>query len=259
MSLNQRWRSHRSHYRPAGEVIITSEYEVAPCARDDARAFVVEHHYSGSFPAARRCFGLYRRGSLAGVAVYSQPMHDAVLTRAFGGAARESLELGRFVLLDEVPGNGETWFLARCFAALRSEGFRGVLAYSDPVPRVGADGRVVFRGHVGTIYRAHNGVYTGRGRAQVLRVLPDGTVFSARAASKVRNREQGREYSARLLEAAGAEPLGGQDPAEWLRRWLPRVTTPLRHPGNLRYAWPLQPRVSVLLPRLDWREVSPTS
>ena len=35
-----------------------------------------------------------------------------------------TVELGRFVLLDSVAGNGETWFLARSFDILRKHANR---------------------------------------------------------------------------------------------------------------------------------------
>lgn len=35
-------------------------------------------------------------------------MNGRSLTNVFGAKAVESVELGRFVLLDDVPGNGET-------------------------------------------------------------------------------------------------------------------------------------------------------
>src|ERR671937_3248818 len=79
----------------------------------------LEHHYAGSYPAARWRFGLFRRSVLQGVAVFSHPCHDRVLTAVFPGRATDSVELGRFILLDGVPGNGESWFLGRCFAHLR--------------------------------------------------------------------------------------------------------------------------------------------
>lgn len=124
----QRWREHRDSYRPAGELIRTAAYDVAPLDELAAKAFVVGHHYSRSYPAARFRFGLYRAGELAGVAVFSHPSNDKVLTGVFPGTrAIESVELGRFVLLDDVPGNGETWFLGQCFAALRREGLCGVV------------------------------------------------------------------------------------------------------------------------------------
>ena len=241
--MNQRWRDRLSRFRPAGEVLDPAAYTVRPLAGDSlARAFVARHHYSGTYPAARFRCGLYRGAELAGVAVFSVPVQASVLTRVFPGDPAASVELGRFVLLDDVPGNGETWFLARCFQQLRAAGIRGVVSFSDPVPRHRADGAVVFPGHVGTIYQAHNGVYLGRGTPRTLRLLPDGRAFSARAAQKIRARERGWEYAARQLEAWGAPPLDADadaDAAAWLRAWLPRLTQPLRHPGCHKYAWAL--------------------
>src|SRR5262245_32628487 len=220
---NQRWRERRSSYRPSGEVIDTRRYEVAAIASDaEARAFVESHHYSGAYPAARFRLGLYRHAALVGVAVFSHPARDEVLTNVFPGDARESVELGRFVLLDDVPGNGETWFLGRCFEELRREGLRGVVSFSDPVPRTTAAGAVVFAGHVGTIYQAHNALYLGRAKSSVLRLLPDGRVFSNRAAAKIRGRERGWRYAAAQLEAFGAAPLTDtMDARAWLHDWMP--------------------------------------
>lgn len=49
----------RASYRPAGEVINTREHEVVEMS-DDARpkGFIVEHHYSGTYPAAERLASL---------------------------------------------------------------------------------------------------------------------------------------------------------------------------------------------------------
>ena len=257
---NQRWELGRATYRPPAECIHTADYEVAPIPEADARAFVLDHHYSATFPAQRYSFGLHRHGALVGAAVFSQPCNNKGVTNAFPGLTHlEGAELGRFVLLDEVPGNGETWFLARCFAQLREcaaprrwaddrpwRGVRGVVSYSDPTPRQSLGGEVVFPGHLGTIYQASNGMYLGRGTARTLRLIdaPDGRVltFSDRAAQKVRAKSQGWQYSTRQLLAAGAPPLPADDPTpsqlqEWLRLARAQVTRPLRHRGNHRYAW----------------------
>jgi len=124
----------------------------------------------------------------------------------------------------------------------------GVVSFSDPVPRDTALGKRVFPGHVGTIYQAHNGVYLGRATPRTLRLLPDGTVFSDRAIQKIRKHEQGWRYSSGILERFGADPLR-DDPASWLAYWLPRLTRPLRHRGNHKYAWPLDPTLAKYLPR----------
>ncbi len=156
-SVVQRWRFRRDSYRPAGEVIATHRFEVAKLARDtEAKSFVVAHHYSSSFPAARFRFGLFEQQELVGVAVFSAPFPAALESAALPGEA--PVELSRFVLLDRVPANAETWMLARCWELLRQDA-DAVLSFSDPMPRRNADGAVVFGGHVGTIYRALNGVY----------------------------------------------------------------------------------------------------
>jgi hypothetical protein len=182
---NQRWRDGRSVFRRPDGQLRTRAYEVAEVGDGVAKAFVQRHHYLKSYPAARFRFGLYRRDVLVGVAVFSHPTNDRALTNVFGGFARESVELGRFVLLDAVPYNGETWFLARCLRVLRKIGLRGVVSFSDPVPRRTADGRVICPGHIGTVYQAGNAAYLGRGSPTPLFLLPDGTTFSKRAISKV--------------------------------------------------------------------------
>lgn len=246
--LNQRWFCRRDSYRPPAETIQTGAYEIAAIPDDrTAKAFVCRHHYSGSYPAARFRFGLYRDAELVGVAVFSHPCNDRVLTSVFPAQPVECVELGRFVLLDSVPGNGETWFLGRCFELLRRAEIVGVVSFSDPEPRATAEGHVVFGGHVGTIYQAHNAVYLGRSTLRHHRLLPDGTVLSARAIQKVRGREKGWRYAvARLVEFGAEEP--GNDLREWLSVWVPQFTRLWKHPGNHKYAWGLNRAVRRSLP-----------
>lgn len=244
----QRWRAGRASYRPAGEPIRTRDFEVAEILGDtEAKRFVLDHHYSASYPAARYRFGLYRAGALAGVAIFSQPLRNEVLT-PLGGDVASGVELGRFVLLDEVPANGESWFLARCFECIRREGINGVISFSDPIARTSPSGSVTFPGHIGTIYQASNAVFAGRSTARTLRLLPAGNVFSARAAQKIRKQERGWRYAAAQLVEAGAPDVSG-DPREWLRTWLPLTTRPLRHAGNYRYLFGLTPSAKRRLPQ----------
>jgi hypothetical protein len=246
---NQRWRDRRGSYRPAGETIDTRRYEVASIEADSGpKAFVVAHHYSGSYPAARFRFGLYRSGALVGIAVFSHPTRDSVLTSVFPCEVLEAVELGRFVLLDDVPGNGETWFLGRCFEQLRSESLMGVLAMSDPAKRTRSDGSVCFAGHIGNIYQAHNARYIGQAPPRTIRILPNGSVFSARAAQKIRSLDRGCEYAAAQLERAGAPRFDDSDPRRWLRTALAATTRTMRHPGNHKYAWALNRRIRRQLP-----------
>lgn len=250
----QRWRNRSASYRPAGEVIDPAAYEVAAIDGDGAdnvaRAFVERHHYSASYPAARERLGLYRGAALVGVAVFSHPAQDRVLD-SLPCARAEAAELGRLVLLDDVPGNGESWFIARCFVELRRRGYAGIVSFADPVPRSTVAGGIVFPGHVGTIYQASNAVYAGRASPRTLRLLPGGQVLSARAISKIRAHERGWRYAVEQLVAAGAAPPVDASPAglrAWLAGEVARVTRPLRHRGNHRYLFGLTPACRRRLP-----------
>jgi hypothetical protein len=138
------------------------------------------------------------------------------------------------VLIDSVPANGESWFLARCREQLHE--YVGVVSFSDDTPRLTASGVQVFGGHIGTIYQASNAAFLGRGTARTLYVLPDGRTMNARAVQKIRTGERGSEYAAAQLQAFGAPEITG-DPRQWLQTWLPKIVRRIHHPGNLRYAW----------------------
>jgi hypothetical protein len=207
----QRWRDRRGVYRPKGETIRTSDYDVAelagPGSDNVAKAFIERQHYSGTYPAARRRFGLFRRHALVGVAVFSQPIRSETLA-CVGCPVDEAIELGRFALLDDVPDNGESWFLARAREVLAHD-FAGFVSFSDPMPRSAVDGARVFPGHIGTIYQASNAAYLGRCR-------PD----------KLGERSVVQDVAARLALVCSAPALVDSDPTAWLdRHILPKNRT----------------------------------
>jgi hypothetical protein len=256
-NLCQRWRDGRDSYRPAGEPIRTSHYDVAAIDEDRvAKAFVLQHHYSGSFPAARFRYGLHGPGGLEGVAVFSVPVNSATITNAFPCDPLEGVELGRFVLLDHVPANAESWMIARCFELLRREGVRGVVSHSDPLPRDTSRGARVFPGHVGTIYQATNAVYAGRARARPLQLLPDGRVLNERSIAKLYAASRGDLTKGRgwravceILRRHGAdEAPEGPMLKLWADHWIGRLTRRVRHKGNHRYLWALDRRLRRHLP-----------
>ena len=153
------------------------------------------------------------------------------------------------VLLDLVPANAESWFIARCFELLRRVGLHGVVSFSDPVPRTTTDGRSIFAGHVGTIYQASNGIYTGRSRPEWKLLLPDGTMIHARSLAKIRARDSRWHSAAKPLERHGAEPLRDDEDARlWVERWAKRLCRPIFHTGNHRYLFPLDRRLRKHLP-----------
>jgi hypothetical protein len=241
----QRWTGGRDSYRPShpGGFFDPRGYEVKSLDDDTTpKEYIVAHHYSGSYPSALHRFGLYRDTALVGVAVYSTPGGgDQVLTCVFPELrpSVESVELGRLVLADDVAGNAETWFLARCHELLTARGVVGIISFSDPVPRRLPTGRLVMPGHVGIVYQAMNAIYTGTSTARTLWILPDGTVMSGVALQKIRQRKRGHRYAEQTLIRWGMRPMDdGEDPCGWLAeaKTACRVRT-YRHAGNHQYVW----------------------
>ena len=259
MSLrNQRWRERRATFRPGAEVIDPTRYGVEPIDSDRLAAdFVKKHHYSGSFPSARVRVGLYRQRQwftpeLVGIAVFGTPASEKVLPKWTGQAPREAVELSRFVLLDDVEGNGETWFLSRAFRVLEQAKpeVRAVLAFSDPVARVDEAGETVTPGHIGAIYQSFSGRFVGRADASLKVLAPDGRDVTKPLLDKIRQEKRGRDYAMRALTAWGAPARRpGEEGAAYVARAL--VEGPFRryrHPGNLAYVWPLAHSARRVLP-----------
>jgi hypothetical protein len=245
----QRWRDRRGTYRVQGEPIQTRLYEVAPIETDnEARPFVKRHHYSGTYVAARFRVGLYRAQNLVGIAVFSVPCSQAAGQAALPFAHEKGVELGRFVLLDDVPANGESWFLARAFELARQQGFDAVASHADPEPRATGNGGCIFPGHVGTVYQSLNASYLGRTPTRTWRMFSDGSVFNARAWSKLRSRDKGWQYVVDQLVTHGApEPRGPWD--EWVNHAVRHTTRTFRHRGTHRYVWALESALRAHLPR----------
>lgn len=224
-----------------------ASYGVEAISKPAASDFVSRLHYSGTYVAARQQYGLFDLAGpepvLAGVAALSVPPSLAVLTGVFPRLEplTESLDLGRFVLVDAVPTNGESWFLAEVRRLAAATGLRGLVSFSDPVRRTTLDGRVVMPGHWGVIYQASNMRYTGLSTPRTDWLLPDGTVFSPRAMQKIRRQERGHAYAEAQLVALGARPRrAGEPPAAWMAAAAADIGVRyIRHPGKHRYACPL--------------------
>ncbi len=245
IDLCQRWTERRASYRPAREVIDPRRFEVVELGELAAKAFVEKHHYSKTYPAARFRFGLLEVGEVGevvGVAVFSNPFNAEVITNAFPTFQRpmDGCELGRFVLLDHVAANGETWFLARCFELLAGR-VRGIVSFSDPWPRLAIGGESVFPGHVGTIYQAKGARYAGISKPSSRRMLPDGTEFSNFSSGKIRRGLTGwRGDAAKLVEWGG-----GPDRSGCAVRGARRVARALARRADPQDAAPRQPPLHV--------------
>jgi hypothetical protein len=260
----QRWQHGAASWRHVSDGgFDAAAHQVVPIAEDTARRFVATHHYAGSWPAAVHRYGLIHRDELVGAAVFGVPMSVGVLTGPLPTLApyRQSVELARMVLLDQVPGNGESWMLARAFQDLRRQGVLGVVTFADPLARVDDGGQLVKRGHIGTIYQAGNAAYCGRATPRTLTVLPDGSVLPARAAQKVRAGERGSDGVRRRLIALGADPSPDPDGARWLDRALHQIGAgSVRHPGNHRYVYRLARGIPLGLPTEPYpKDPAPTA
>ena len=257
----QRWRDRRESYRPAlDQRFEPHRHEELPIDEARAKAFVQQHHYSGTYPAARLRYGLFeapRLGvpRLVGVAVFSVPAQPRVIPRWLGVDALAGVELGRFVLLDHVRRNGESWFIGQCFTLMRAErtDIDGVVSYADPIERRTLDGVVVKPGHLGIIYQATNGVYRGRSSRRTLTFAPDGSVISQRALSKIRLGERGAGYAyAQLLDAGCPAKRVHETDRAYVERVLASSSVQRqRHPGNHVYCWGLKRRVARKLSTLS--------
>jgi hypothetical protein len=139
-----------------------------------------------------------------------------------------------------------------------------VLAYSDPVPRRNVDGHLVMPGHIGQIYQAFSGRFVGRASKRVEWLARDGTIISERALSKIRADEDpvrgvGHRYSYQQLLRVGCPT---RKPGESGVDYVARVKasgflTPVKHPGNLVYVWPMtNTGKSALLPPMPFPTLS---
>ena len=201
----------------------------------------------------------------SGVAVFGPGMPN-VLPALFRGLRpnEDSTELLRFGLLDDVPANGESWFLAAVFRHLVREGVAAVVSFSDPVVRWRADGQVVAPGHIGTCYAAGGALYTGRTTPVTYRLFPDdATLLHPRMLAKYRAGDPNAGGVERALVAHAAPPRSpAEDRASYLDRLLPRLTVPFHHAGLHRYAFTIGPHaraVRVARPALPYPRRRPAS
>ncbi|MBU1483213.1 MAG: hypothetical protein KKH12_16235 [Gammaproteobacteria bacterium] len=222
-----------------------------------ARTFVEAHHYSASYPAARLRVGLYRvypftAPKLMGVAVFSEPCQRRTIPTWLGVDASRGVELGRFVLLDEVEGNGESWFLARALRLLREAKpqIERVVSYSDPMERCSSAGHLIKPGHVGIIYQASNARFLGRSGSRTELLDASGRVFSGRALSKIRSGERGASGAEARLVAAGApKRRRHEEGVAYVKRALAEGGfVARRHPGKIVYAFGLDKAARRALP-----------
>ncbi len=264
--VGQRWTRGVHEWRSVAEGGFDKRrYRVREIPQRTARSFVTTHHYSRSFGSCRIAVGLFDGPHLVGVLVVGEPMHPAVTGNVFPTLDyRQTAEVVRLVLLDEVPFNAESWTTAQAFRIAAGHGCRGLVAFSDPAPRIHPDtGEVLMPGHFGTTYQACNSVYVGRSTPGWTTILPDRAEFSRRTARKILGCEQGQDYAMGKLVALGAQPFDPFRPptgwagdarawraltvkgqrAAWLPLQLDRIGARRIHTlGKHKFAWTIGDR-----------------
>lgn len=253
-SRSQRWRDRRALWASDAEVIDPRRYAVGPINHAAARAFIARHHYLPNYPAAQLAVGLHgHAGALEGVAVFARPAVDAVITAhtGFVDPARGTV-LARLILLDSVPQNGESFFVARAFRALRRERPRieAVVSYSDPAA-----------GHIGRVYAALSGAHRGLTKPRTV-LKAAGVTIAGRTLSKIRGHERGQGGAIDQLVRLGLSgPAAAEPPEAWLARLLrERQLIRCRQPGLYTYCFELTRtarRQARGLPRLPYPKLLP--
>jgi len=116
------------------------DFTVSPIGYTQCKVFCSEWHYSGTCPAGRYYFGLYRKEELIGVICYGEPaMRNQ--KRCYGA----DIELRRLCCIDDTPKNTESFFIGKTLRCLKRDGVKKVISLADPN-----------FGHSGVIYRASN-------------------------------------------------------------------------------------------------------
>lgn len=245
----QRWNQQRTSSVSTTTKINPADYIVEQIDTKTAVNFVTTHHYSRKKPSIQARIGMFNihTRELVGVAIFGVPGNESVIPKYCGVHPRAGTELNRFVLLDSVPGNGETWFLARAFDLLRSINptIKRIVSYSDPMPRQNAHGEIIKPGHYGTIYQAHNAIFHGRSGKRTIILAPSGEVLSERAICKLKSDDVGARYAYEDFIRHGADRM---KPGETGRDYVSRIfQTDARfrkttHPGNFVYTFCLGDR-----------------
>ena len=110
---------------------------------------MIKKHYIGKWPGV--CvltLALVRDGAAIGVIVFALPPRETA--KRYGG---ETWELARLWVMDSVPQNAETYFIARAVRHIRQhhQTVKVLVSYANPSA-----------GHAGTIYKAANWIADGR-------------------------------------------------------------------------------------------------
>jgi hypothetical protein len=138
---------------------------------ESGKALVEAIHYSHTARSQQQVhvFTLSREGRVVGCAIFGKPM-----SRHYDS---DTLELRRFVLVQEMPKNTESFFLSKCLKWIQKNdrSIVRIVTFADPN-----------QGHEGTIYKASNFLFDGEENSANPRivVMGDKTIHMRQAYQK---------------------------------------------------------------------------
>ena len=138
-----------------------TDFRVRRVGAKDTYGFLLKIHYAKRIPSISQSFGLFREKQLAGVCTYGKPPSNALCIGVCGEEQSFRVyELNRLCLLENLPKNTASWFLARTFKLMHG----GIIcvSYAD-----------TSQNHIGYIYQATNWIYTGLSAKRTERYDPD--------------------------------------------------------------------------------------
>jgi len=196
------------------------EYSVEMIPSALGKAFIIEHHYSHGVHNGPICVGLLHHGKLVGVCAFASPSSENVRSSIFGDDYKDSvIELHRLVLLDEVPKNGESFFIVRALKELKKARpyYNAVISFADPTEN-----------HLGVIYQATNAFYCGRSAPA--------TFFLDETGRLRHPRQNGKNITVEMARQRGWKPTK----REGKHRYLYLLPDDRRHLKDLREKFRLE-------------------
>jgi len=153
----------------------TSTLHFVKCELKDVSNFVKKYHYSHTHPGGiDYSFQLIYNNKLSGACLFGHMAGNPKALCIAEGIDNPLLyrELMRLVLLDEVPKNSESKFIAWCIRWLKKNtNLVGLISFADPK-----------FGHSGIIYKASNWTYCGLQKQDRPRLIINGTELHPRMA-----------------------------------------------------------------------------
>tara|TARA_R110000868_G_scaffold103112_1_gene284041 strand:+ start:11599 stop:12168 length:570 start_codon:yes stop_codon:yes gene_type:complete len=136
-------------------------YSVKKITYGDTKPFILGIHYAKRMPSISYAFGLFKSDELVGVCTFGMPA-SPWLCKGVCGEENKSLvlELNRLVLKNNIK-NEASFFIAECLKQLPRP--RIIVSYADTA-----------WGHLGTVYKASNFLFTGTTKPRTDMAAEDG-------------------------------------------------------------------------------------